>query len=85
MNTPTTAHEYFLRENVLTDNILIVAPKGYAFKGGYIAIVKEYTYQTAWTDKEQVKRFRSKDKVLEYIGKNYPKFECDDVFLDCLC
>ena len=32
------AKEIFLRENVLTDNILFIPNKGKIFKGGYIAI-----------------------------------------------
>ena len=75
MNNDMITSEYVLRENVLTDNILIVAPKGYVFKGGYIAIVKEYTYQSAWSDKEQAKRFRSKDVLFNYINKHYPEFQ----------
>ncbi len=75
MNNDMTTSEYLLKENVLTDNLLIVPPKGYVFKGGYIAKVKEYTYQSAWSDKEQVKRFRSKDVLFKYIDKHYPEFQ----------
>ena len=65
------ALQFFLRENVLTDNILVAAPKNYTFKGGYIAYVKEYTFQNAWSDKEQIKRFRSKERLMEHLNKHY--------------
>ena len=37
--------EFLLKENVLTDNILSLADDGKIFKGGYVAIIKEYVYQ----------------------------------------
>lgn len=67
-----------LRENVLTDNELIVSEKGYVFKGGYIAILKEYSFAKAWSDKlSNVLRFRSKERLFKFLDKNYPDFECD--------
>jgi hypothetical protein len=75
MNNSALTREYILKENVLTDNLLILAPKNHVFKGGYIAKVKEYTYQNAWNDKEQVKRFRSKKALSRYINKRYPEFQ----------
>lgn len=65
---------YTLKENVLTDNLLIIPDQGKVFKGNYIAIVKEYTYQNAWSDKETVKRFRSEKELQKYLDKNYPDF-----------
>ena len=58
------AKEIFLSENVLTDNILMIPEKGKIFKGGYIAIIKEYKFQNSWSDKEVIKRFRSDAKKL---------------------
>ena len=69
--------EYVLRENVLTDNILKVAPKGKIFKGGYVAILREYTFKNAWSDRETVKRFRSFDTLNKYLNKNYTKEEVE--------
>ena len=69
------AQEFILRENVLTDNILILADEGKVFKGGYIAIIKEYTYQNSWSDKLGVKRFRNEERLNNYLNKNYPDFE----------
>lgn len=71
--------EYILRENVLTDNTLHIAPKGKIFKGGYVAILKEYTFQNSWSDKETVKRFRSFDTLRKYLDKNYTKEELEFV------
>lgn len=66
---------YILRENVLTDNVLLLASKGKVFKGGYIAIIKEFTYQDPWSDKETIKRFAKREKLDNYLNKNYPEFE----------
>jgi len=69
--------EFFLKENVLTDNILLVPNKGKIFKGGYIGIVKEYKYQNQWSDKEIIKKFRNANRLNDYIFKNYPDVEID--------
>jgi hypothetical protein len=66
---------YILRENVLSDNILLLASDGKIFKGGYIAIIKEYTYQSAWSDKETIKRFSKKETLETYLNKNYSQIE----------
>ena len=78
------AKEFFLQENVLTDNILMIPDKGKIFKGGYIAIVKEYKFQNAWSDKESVKRFRSKSRLVSYLVKNYPQVDYIDFEGTCL-
>ena len=65
---------YILKQNVLTDDELLLADKGKIFKGNYIAIVKEYTFQNAWSDKESIKRFRSEQQLQKYLDKNYPTF-----------
>ncbi len=66
-----------LKENVLTDNLLILADKGKIFKGGYIAIMKEYTFENSWNDREHIKRFRSKDSLFKYLDKNYEDNDFD--------
>lgn len=70
-------YNYILKENVLTDNTITVPPKGYIFKGGYIAIVKENTFLNSWQDKETVTRFRSKERVKKYLDKNYKENDID--------
>lgn len=69
------AKEFILQENVLTDNILTIPSKGKIFKGGYIAIIKEYEFLNSWQDKEIVKRFRSKESLNKYLTKHYPQAE----------
>ena len=64
--------EFILRENVLTVNTLVLPNKGKIFKGGYIGIVKEYTYSSPWSDKESIKKFRSKERLESYLKTNYP-------------
>lgn len=69
--------EYVLRENVLTDNILMIPKKGKIFKGGYIAIIKEYVYANSWSDREIIKRFRKAEKLYSYLDKEYPLVDLD--------
>lgn len=69
--------EILLKENVLTDNILIIPKKGKIFKGGYIAVIKEYIFETSWSDKQIIKRFRSLAKLNSYLGKQYPEVDVD--------
>lgn len=78
-------YSYLLRENVLTDNVLLVPSKGKIFKGGYIATIKENTFQNAWQDKETVKRFRSVNSLNKYLDKHYKEEELDlDFYGSCL-
>ena len=69
------AREFILRENVLTDNILILPSEGKVFKGGYIAYIKEYKYLNAWEDSEQIKRFRNEDRLNYYLEKHYKEVD----------
>ena len=69
-----------LQENCLSDNLLLIADEGKIFKGGYIAIIKEYTYQNEWSDKENIKKFRSHERLLQYINKNYKDFDQEIYF-----
>jgi len=71
------AKEIILRENVLTDNILLIPNKGKIFKGGYIAIIKENRFKNAWADEESVKRFRNMERLISYLDKQYPQAEID--------
>ena len=71
---------YILQENCLSDNLLLIADKGKIFKGGYIAIIKEYTYKNEWSDKENMKKFRSHERLLQYINKNYKDFDQEIYF-----
>ena len=64
-----------LRENVLSDNTLHIAEENKVFKGGYVALLKEYTFANEWCDKESVKRFRSKERLIKYLNKNYTQEE----------
>ena len=70
-------YQFILKENVLTDNILLVAEKGKVFKGRYIAIIKEYTFANSWSDKETVKRFRNLNSLNKYLSLNYKNAEID--------
>jgi hypothetical protein len=78
------AKDYILRENVLSDNTIMIANKGKIFKGGYIAIIKENRFKNAWSDDESVKRFRTKERLISYLDKNYPQVDWIDFEGTCL-
>jgi len=66
---------YILRENILSDNILLIADNSKVFKGGFIAIVKEFEFQNAWQDKQKTnKGFRNEKSLDKFLSKNYPDF-----------
>ncbi len=65
---------YILSEGVLNDNELYLADENKVFKGNYIAVIKEYTFQNAWSNRESIKRFRSEEELKKYLNKNYPEF-----------
>lgn len=66
---------YLLKENVLSDDVLLLADDGKNFKGGYFAIVKFFTYASAWSDKEHIKKFRSQKSLEQFLKRNYKNFE----------
>ena len=68
---------FILQENVLTDNLLLLADEGKIFKGGYVAIVQEFEFKNEWSDKEKIKKFRSVNALRKYIQKNYKNFDID--------
>jgi len=69
------ASNFILRQNVVSDNTLLLSDRGKVFKGGYIAIIKEYTYLNSWQDQETIKRFSKKDRLLNYLNKYYSEIE----------
>ncbi len=69
---------YILRENVISDNILMLCNENEIFKlsnGRYIAILKEYSYSTPWTDRETIKRFKKRETLYKYLNRHYPQIE----------
>lgn len=75
--------QFILRENVLSDNVLMVADEGKVFRNGYVAILSEHVFANAWSDKQRVKRFRNEDRLKSYLIKNYSEEELSD--LDFIC
>ena len=66
-----------LQENVLTDNLLLLADEGKIFKGGYVAIIREYEFSNSWSDREKNKKFRSVNSLKKYIQRKYKNFDID--------
>jgi hypothetical protein len=66
---------FILKENVLTDNLLLLPESGKVFKGNYIGIIHEYTFQSAWSDKLSIKKFRCEKRLNAYLIENYPEFQ----------
>ena len=78
--------QFILRENVVSNNILEIPTKGYIFKGGYIAIIKENVFQNPWQDRETVKKFRKENSLRKYLHKNYKDCEyLDDLDFTGTC
>jgi hypothetical protein len=69
--------EFILKENVLTDDILLVPKNGKIFKGQFVAVIKSYSFANSWNDEETVHRFRSKERLLSFLDKNYPHADLD--------
>ena len=78
------ALEFILKENVLTDNILILAEKNKIFKGGYIAYINEYVYANSWSDRLIQRKFRSEKSLLNFLSKFYSEFDSDIFTNSCL-
>ena len=70
---------YILRENVLSDDVLLLADEGKIFKGGYLGIVEYYTYQNAWSDKKHIAKFKNKKRLVKFIAKNYKDFNLQQI------
>lgn len=66
---------FTIQENTLTTDELLVAPKGYRFKGGYKCILKYHTYAHHWGDNKHYRRFKTMETAYKYIDKQYPEFE----------
>jgi hypothetical protein len=66
---------FTLREGCLNDDTLHIAPKGYQYRGGYIAVIKHYTFRNAWSNDEHLVRFKSVNSLAKYLVKHYPEFE----------
>ncbi len=71
--------QFILQENVLTDNVLLIADDGYLFKGGYKAVIKEYVFSSSWSDREVIKRFKNEETLHKYLSKNYPEFDQESI------
>jgi hypothetical protein len=71
---------FILQENVVSDNTLIIASKNKIFKGGYIAIIKEYFFENSWNDKEKIKKFRKYEILEKYLEKKYPNFDIELIY-----
>lgn len=65
---------YVLKENVLTDDLIHFPEDGKIFKGNYIAIVESHTFLNSQNDSKKVIRFRSENKLQEFLTKNYPSY-----------
>ena len=75
---PTKHYIYYLDKRI-NDDTLYIAPEKKVFKGGYKAVLKEYQFQSAWTDKETVKKFRTIETMQKYIDKNYTAEEIENI------
>ena len=63
-----------LRQGALNDDVIHYPEEGKIFKGGYIAIIEEWTFLNEWNNRKEVRRFRSQKSLNEYLSKNYPNY-----------
>ena len=68
---------FILKEGVLNDDELYLADENKVFSGNYIAIITQYVFETHWTNKRIIKRFRKEEQLKKYIGTKYPEFDLD--------
>jgi hypothetical protein len=68
---------FILKEGVLNDDELYLADENKVFSGNYIAIITQYIFETHWTNKRIIKRFRKEEQLKKYIGTKYPEFDLD--------
>ena len=66
---------YLLKENTLSDDVLLLADDGKIFAGGYFAIVEFFTYANEWSDKKHIQKFRSQKSLEQFLKRNYKGFE----------
>ena len=68
---------FILKEGVLNDDELYLADENKVFSGNYIAIITQYIFETHWTNKRIIKRFRKEEQLKKYIGTKYPELDLD--------
>jgi hypothetical protein len=64
-----------LKESVLNDDMLYLSDENKVFHGGYVAIVRQYFYGSAWHNNETIKRFKKRETLDKYLQKHYPQFQ----------
>jgi hypothetical protein len=60
-----------ISEGVLNDNTLYTADENKIFKGGYEAIFEYYTFQNSWSNKKNIKNFKTLENAYKFIDKNF--------------
>lgn len=66
---------YILNEGVLNDDTLLLPDENKVFKGQYIGIIEYWTYQNCWSNNKHVIKFRTENRLQQYLKKHYPNFE----------
>ena len=60
-----------IKEGVLNDNTLYIADENKIFKGGYQAILEYWTFQNSWSNKKNIRNFRTLENAYKFIYKNF--------------
>ncbi len=68
---------FIIAERALNDDTLHLSSLNRVFKGGYVAVLEQYTYANEWSDHQQIKSFRKLDSLYKYLNKYYPNLEKD--------
>ena len=68
---------FLLRERVVSDDTICLADEGKTFKGKYIAILKQHSFASPWTDTQTIIKFRKKKILSTYLLNNYTEEELE--------
>lgn len=62
---------FIIRENPLTDDKLYIAGGGKCFTGNSVAILEYFTPANEWSDRRNIRKFRTIEAMQKYLSKHY--------------
>jgi hypothetical protein len=60
-----------IHEGGLNDDLLYISDENKIFKGGYKAIFEYWTFQNSWSNKKNIRSFRTLENAYKFINKNF--------------
>ena len=59
-----------IKEGVLNDDTIYIAEENKFFKGKYKAIIEYYTFLNSWSNRRNIRRFKTLENAYKFIEKN---------------